>query len=93
MTSGCLQFGSTRRTLNELGSVSVPRRLDWGMTIAYMVWKKDASLDKARRLVHDVYASFRPDKPLGNYLEIARASGEGTRGEIGRARRALVACT
>ena len=42
------------------------------LTIAYMAWKKDASLDKARRIVSNVYDSFRPAASPADYLAIAR---------------------
>lgn len=43
-----------------------------GLTIAYMVWQKDASLDRAKRAVADVAASFRRAKPNAEYLATAR---------------------
>ncbi len=34
----------------------------YNLTVAYMVWKKDASLQKAKALVNGVIASFQPNE-------------------------------
>ena len=49
------------------------------LTIAYMAWKKDATLDKARRIVSNVYESFRPAASPADYLAIARERPAKTR--------------
>lgn len=42
------------------------------LTIAYMVWKKDATLPEVRGTVAKAYESFRQASPLHEYLAIAR---------------------
>lgn len=41
------------------------------LTVAYMVWKQDSSLEKARELVDSVIASFERKSSLDEYLAIA----------------------
>lgn len=49
------------------------------LTVAYMVWKQDASLERARATVNDVVRSFRPGRPVAEYLAIARDRPGATR--------------
>jgi hypothetical protein len=42
------------------------------LTVAYMVWKQDASLARARRTLDAAMRSFEPGLPAAAYLDVAR---------------------